>query len=393
MSDLRITALSPDRQHLQKIERALQRSAPDGRFVFIEESLQRAEGLAKSLAADILVVDCSGEDAAELAPLEEISLLHPHMAMLVLCKRQSPEFLIRAMQLGVREVLNSPIDQFSLNAAIERVKVKASNAATAATANATVLAFVPCKGGSGATFLAANLAYALSAQGDCKVALFDLNLQFGDALLFLTEQKAAHTLSDVVQGIHRLDVAFLKTSMVSVAPNLDVLAAPADPSQAMDIKPEHIDALVRLARRHYDYIILDIGHALDAPTIQALDKADKIYAVLQSTLPFIGGAKRMLEIFQKLEYPESKTELILNRYETSCDVNAKAIQAALGKPICLTLPNHYEAAMASVNQGIPVVRLSGKSTLSKALTEWSARLHNKPAQERASWLQRILKRA
>ena len=390
MSDLRITALSPDRQHLQKIERALQRSAPDGHFVFIEESLQRAEGLAKSLAADILIVDCSGEDAAELAPLEEISLLHSRIAMLVLCKRQSPEFLIRAMQLGVREVLNSPIDQFSLNTAIERVKAKASNAATA---NATVLAFVPCKGGSGATFLAANLAYALSAQGDCKVALFDLNLQFGDALLFLTEQKAAHTLSDVVQGIHRLDVAFLKTSMVSVAPNLDVLAAPADPSQAMDIKPEHIDALVRLARRHYDYIILDIGHALDAPTIQALDKADKIYAVLQSTLPFIGGAKRMIEIFQKLEYPESKTELILNRYETSCDVNAKAIQAALGRPICLTLPNHYEAAMASVNQGIPVVRLSGKSTLSKALTEWSARLHNKPAQERASWLQRILTRA
>ena len=225
MSDLRITALSPDRQHLQKIERALQRSAPDGHFVFIEESLQRAEGLAKSLAADILIVDCSGEDAAELAPLEEISLLHPRIAMLVLCKRQSPEFLIRAMQLGVREVLNSPIDQFSLNTAIERIKAKASNATAAATANATVLAFVPCKGGSGATFLAANLAYALSAQGDCKVALFDLNLQFGDALLFLTEQKAAHTLSDVVQGIHRLDVAFLKTSMVSVAPNLDVIAA------------------------------------------------------------------------------------------------------------------------------------------------------------------------
>lgn len=390
MSDFRITAVSPDRQHLQKIERALQRSAPGGHFAFIEESLQRADGLAKSLAADILIVDCCGEDTSELAPLEELGLLHPHMAIFVLCKRQTPEFLIRAMQLGVREVLSSPIDQFSLNAAIERIKAKA---APATAANATVLAFVPCKGGSGATFLAANLSYALAAQGDCKVALFDLNLQFGDAMLFLAEHKAAHTLSDVVQGIHRLDAALLKTSMVSVAPNLDVLAAPADPSQAMDVRPEHIDALVRLARRHYDYVILDIGHALDAPTIRALDKADKIYAVLQSTLPFIGGAKRMIEIFQKLEYPESKTELILNRYEASGDVDAKAVQSALGKQIGRTLPNHYEAATASVNQGIPVVRLSGKSPLSKALMEWSAQLHNKPVHERTSWIQRILKRA
>lgn len=390
MNDFRITVVSPDGQHLQKIERALQRAVQDGRFTFIEESLQRSDGLAKNLAADILIVDCSGEDAAELAPLEEIGPLHPHMSMLVLCKRQSPEFLIRAMQLGVREVLNSPIDQFSLNAAIERIKAKASPAATA---NATVLAFVPCKGGSGATFLAANLAYALATQGDCKVALFDLNLQFGDAMMFLAEQKATHTLSDVVQGIHRLDAALLKTSMMSVTPNLDVLAAPADPSQAMDVRPDHIDALVRLARRHYDYIILDIGHGLDATTIRALDKADKIYAVLQSTLPFIGGAKRMIEIFQKLEYPESKTELILNRYEANGDVDVKSVQNALGKPICRTLPNHYEAATASVNQGIPVIRLSGKSPLSKALVEWSAQLHNKPAHERTSWIQRILKRA
>ncbi|RZI42519.1 response regulator receiver protein [Herbaspirillum sp. HC18] len=387
---MRITVMSPDRPHLQQIERALQRSAQDSRLTFIEASLQRWDGLTEDLGADVLVVDCATDNAAELAPLERIGTMHPDMAILLLCRRQAPEFLIRAMQLGVREVLNAPVDPFSLNAAIERIRTKSAQASSA---NGKVLAFISCKGGSGATFLSANLAYALATQGECKVALFDLNLQFGDALLFLSEHKASHTLSDVVQGIHRLDAALLKTSMVNVAPNLDVLAAPEDPSQAMEVKPEHIDALLQLARRHYDYVILDVGHSLDAPTVRALDKADKIYAVLQSSLPFVRGARRMVDIFQKLEYPESKAELILNRYEKGGDVDARAAESALGKRISRTLPNHYDAATASVNQGIPVLRLSASGVLSKALREWSAQLLRKPAPEPAHWILRFLKRA
>jgi pilus assembly protein CpaE len=389
MSNLRITVISPDKQHLQQIERALHRSAQGNQLTFVEASLPRWTSMTEKLDADVLVVDCNTGNAAELAPLEQIDALHPGMAILVLCQNQTPELLIRAMQLGVREVLNAPIDPFSLNAAIERIKSKSMQTASV---NGKVLSFISCKGGSGATFLAANLAYALATQGEGKVALFDLNLQFGDALLFLSDQKAAHTLSDVVQGIHRLDAALLKTSMVNIAPNLDVLAAPEDTSQAMEVKPEHVDALLQLARRHYDYVILDLGHSIDATTVRALDKADKIYAVLQSTLPFVRGARRMVDIFQKLEYPDAKTELVLNRYEKGGDVDVKAAESALGKRISHIVPNHYDDATASVNQGVPVIRLSATGILSKALNQWAAQLLQKPVQEPISWIRRVLKR-
>ena len=43
----------------------------------------------------------------------------------------------------------------------------------APTRKGKILAFISCKGGSGATFLAANLAYVLATQTNKKVALLD----------------------------------------------------------------------------------------------------------------------------------------------------------------------------------------------------------------------------
>src|SRR5204863_9890241 len=67
-----------------------------------------------------------------------------------------------------------------------------------------ILAFISCKGGSGATFLATNLGYALG-QGNKRTIVIDLNLQFGDASLFVSGDKAAMNLGDIARQIQRLD--------------------------------------------------------------------------------------------------------------------------------------------------------------------------------------------
>ena len=99
-----------------------------------------------------------------------------------------------------------------------------------------MLAFVSCKGGSGATFIAANLGYALAAGEQRKVALFDLNLQFGDAALFVSDHKPATTLSQLSQQIVRLDASLLSASMIQITPAYSVLAAADDPAHAADVE-------------------------------------------------------------------------------------------------------------------------------------------------------------
>ena len=277
-----------------------------------------------------------------------------------------------------------------LHPAIRRIEEKIDSRSQA---NCKVLAFISCKGGSGATFLATNLAYVLATLEKKRVALIDLNLQFGDASLFVSDQKPPATISDVCKEIHRLDPSLLASSMLNVAPNLGVLAAPEDPAQANDVTPEHIDIILNLARRQYDFVLLDIGRRLDAVCLRGLDQADMIFPVLQTTLPYIRDGKRLMDVFRSLDYRKEKIHLIVNRYEENAEIRLNDLKSAYGTSEIRTIPNHYEAAAASVNQGVPIMRLAKTSSISKALQEFAQSLTGVTSQHETGWMARVFRRA
>jgi pilus assembly protein CpaE len=348
-------------------------------------TVSKLGSLPNPAALDVLLLDQPSFAASDLESLELFGRSHPRAAFVVVCRDHSPAFLVQAMRAGVREVLAWPASPTDVSSALARIEEQIAGRARA---SGRVLAMVSCKGGSGSTFLATNLGYALSTLGK-SVALIDLNLQFGDASLYVSDQKPLATLSQVCQQIHRLDASFLASSMLNVSPNYFVLAAPDDPTHATDIKPEHIDAILRLARKHYEYILIDVGRGLDAVSIRALDQADEIFPVVQSTLPYIRDGKRLLEIFRSLDYPREKIHMIVNRFEKSSAIKLQDLQAAFGLPTFRMIPNHYEAAAASVAQGVPVVKLAKGSPLSKALQEFARSLVEPEAKTETGFVTRV----
>ena len=257
------------------------------------------------------------------------------------------------MRAGVREVLQLPLVHRAFHEAMDRI---ATTAGVTDMRDGKVLAFISCKGGSGATFISTNFGYALATLAEKKVLLIDLHGQFGDATLYVSDQKPAMTLSDVCSQIARIDGAFLESCLVHVTPGFGILAAADDPTHAVDLKPEHMDTILRVARQHYDYIVLDVGRQIDAISLRALDNADAIYPVLQLALPDIRDGRRLLDIFRSLGYPVEQTRLIVNRYEKGGKLRLQDLQNALGAEVMHTIPNDYVAATDSVNQGVPVLR-------------------------------------
>jgi pilus assembly protein CpaE len=385
---VKIAILSRDERHLIELSRQLRARPGTDEVDMIPGSPARLTTLADDAVPDVLVVDQASED--DLDQLERLGHLFPKLAFIVLSAELTQDFLLRAMRAGVREVLPAAPAPAALAQALDRVAEKLGSQGGT---NGKVLAFISCKGGSGSTFLATNLAHALSTSGNKKVALIDMNLQFGDASLFVSDVKPLATLSDVATQIHRLDPSFLSSSMIAVTPNYSVLAAPSDPAHASDVKPEHIDAILKLARRQYDFIVLDVGRSLDPVSIRALDHADTIYPVLQMTLPYIRDGKRLLTVFRNLDYGKDKVELIVNRHDKNSDIRLKDLEEAFDTPILRTMPNHYDAAAKSVNQGVPIMQLAPDSPLSAALVQMAGDLTGEaPPQQAGSFMTRLFAR-
>jgi len=381
---MKIVVISPNKQHMEDILPILQEGEPPHSVLLFEDGWHRLGPVADQELPDLIVMESAGDGHEAITALEGISQRHPDMRFILLCEQVTTENLIQAMRIGVRDVLPFPVSPQALQAAVARIEQKMVRAEQPLH-KGKVLAFIACKGGSGATFLAANLGYALATEYSKRVVLLDLNMQFGDASLFVSDHVPVTTLSDVAREISRLDASFLASSLLQVLPNYGVLAAPENPVMASDVLPSDIEALLRLAVAEYDYVILDLYRNLDAVSVKALDYADLIFPVLQETLPFIRDAKRMLSTLQALGYSMDKIHLIVNRYEKGGDIQLGDVEGSLGLKVMITFPNSYEAVSASVNQGVPILRMTKKDPVAKQLLKLGHDLEEGEVQE-SSWL-------
>jgi pilus assembly protein CpaE len=317
-------------------------------------------------APQLVIVDASNLEPSEANLLERLGRQYPTAQLMLLTTQHQPDLLVTAMRAGVRELLQLPLVHRAFHEAMDRI---ASTAGISTMRDGKVLAFIACKGGSGATFISTNFGYALASLAGKKVLLIDLHGQFGDAALYVSDQKPAMTMSDVCAQIARIDGPFLESCLVHVTPGFGVLAAADDPSHERQAKPEHIDTILRVARQHYDYVLLDVGRQIDAVSLRALDVTDTIYPLLQLALPDIRDARRLLDIFRSLGYVLDNIRLIVNRYEKGGKLRLQDLHAALGCEVVHTFPNDYIAVTDSVNQGVPVLQLSRSSAAARSLAD------------------------
>jgi pilus assembly protein CpaE len=388
-TDLRIAAISPQPQTLETLRNLIDTGTRSGNLVLVPGTSEAAAAVASKERPDVLVVEGTRHDASDLLALEPVVAQNPGIAVMLLSKNQSPEFLRMGMRIGLREVLPLPIASEVLFEAILGVRQRIAGSSRAA---GRLVSFAGCKGGSGTSFLASNVAYAAAARHSCRVALIDLNRMFGDACFYISERAPVSTLADVARGIERLDGPFLASSMVPVLPNLHALAAPEEPEQALHILPQHVDALLEVALANYDLVVVDCGAALDELAVRALDRSESVFMVMQLGLPFLRHAKRIVRALDDLGYGREKVRLVVNRFEKHRGaVTSEDVERALKRPVSWSVPNSFNAVADSVNQGMPVCKLAPRDAVSRSLEALAAELLQ-VEHEAAGWLKGLLAR-
>jgi len=333
-------------------------------LVTVRSNLLNASQRIANEIPDVVILDIVEHKYDELELAERFKAQYKNMAFMMMSEDSSAELLLKAIRSGFSEVIPLPLTEEKLIQALNRHQSKQM---ISASHHSKVISVISCKGGSGATFIATNLGYILATLFGKKVLLIDVNQYFGDASMYVSEQKPSMTLADVCNQINRLDLAFLESSLISINQNYKILAAAENPASAADILPEHLETIINVARNYYDYIILDVGRQIDALTVKGLDLSDTIYPVMQLVIPYVRDAKNLLDVFKSLGYSSNKVQIIVNRYDKSSKLKLTDVINAIGSSVAVTIPNEYIAVTDSVNQGVNIYSLYKSNSVTKSL--------------------------
>ena len=106
-----------------------------------------------------------------------------NLPLLVCGPENDPESMRLAMRAGARDYLPENVTEDDLVASLARIREEILRSGAGGTGKLIVI--LNGKGGSGASFLATNLAHGLVVDGGHAVTLFDLDLQFGGLYRYL----------------------------------------------------------------------------------------------------------------------------------------------------------------------------------------------------------------
>ena len=285
--------------------------------------------------------------------------------MIVLAEQDDAQTMRIAMQAGARDFLPGSLSLEELIASIDRAV--AHTVKRPEGASSTMIAVVNAKGGSGATFIATNLAYVLKTISKHPTALMSLDMQF-ESLMQHFDLKLKHGLMEVLENAHSLDSVALDAYMSQHESGLRLLAArPEDaPHRNMDRSRQLGTLLDRMAEQ-YERVIVDMPRRVDPYTECVLERADRLVLVVQQTVSHLRDATRMLQICAHYGLKNEQVLAVVNRFEKNSPIGMEDVRRAMGEVQVVSIPSDFKIVSESINLGVPLHAHARSSPVAKAL--------------------------
>ena len=310
---------------------------------------------------DVVLVEMNGESRVP-EWLENLPEKMPLTHVLVCSYNREPDFLIRAMQVGIREFLPLPLNQGDLENALNRVRTARKQMVPVENREGRIIVVTGHKGGVGSTTLAVNLAQALGESAAGRIALIDLGRPFPDVGTFL-DQESNYSIVDLIQNIANLDKSFIQRIMQPYGTRLSILHGVSDFREQDGIDLESLEPIFALLRQMYSFIVIDLSHWLDELFIRVLTEADMVLMLTGLTVPDLRNLKKLWPYTTEWHQDKRKIKIVVNRYDNSSGLQLRDLENILQHPTFTTLPSDYPALMQCLNQGSPLMSAAPRSKL------------------------------
>ncbi len=353
---------------------------------------------AQSLQFVALAIDDYDED--NLEQLMEVidAAKSRNIRTILIAEDVTPASLHKLLRHGADEFVPYPLPKGELGQVIERLQrpkiietpqpVEQPEEAPSVALNknaqsreGVVIAVHGLAGGTGSTTLAVNLGWELAnvhKQEAPSVCLIDLDFQFGSVSTFLDLHRR-DAVFELLSDTESMDSESFGQALVRFDDKMSVLTAPPDMIPLDFVMPEDVERMLSTARRHFDYVIVDMPKTLVQWTETVLSASHVYFATLEIDMRSAQNAMRMKRALQAEELPFEKIRYVLNRAPKFTDLAGKSrvkrLAESLDISIDVLLPEGGRAVMQGADHGLPLASSAPKNPLRKEISKLAETLN------------------
>lgn len=345
----------------------------DPEITVIGESIGGSAALERieNSSPDIIIMTLGTGDNDILNLTERIILHKPRSHVILLTEYIDVDILQSAMKVGAHNIIEFPESAKEFAKYIksvynnESIRINSlSERQNLAWMSRTIIVF-GTKGGMGKTTIAVNLAVKLAQSGK-KVALLDLDLQFGDISIFL-DIDPADTILELMEEPINSNIDTVRSYLTVHSSGVHVLCAPKSPEYAEMISAEKVQSLLNLLRTYYDFVIIDTSAIFNDITLTALESSSGIvFVTSMEDISILKNSKLSISLLKSLQQSD-KVRLIVNKVDDIGSLTFKDVEDILGYPVSAKIVSDPKVARTAINRGVPFVISSPGSKLAQSV--------------------------
>ncbi len=315
----------------------------------------------------LMIIDMASDRHKTFSRIQAIRSASPTTEIFVTAVDTDADVLLNVLRAGVQEYLPQPLRKEELCRALERFEERCKANRPLSTKSGKLINVLGSKGGIGTTTIAINLAVSLQEVNPrSSVVMVDLNLQCGDAALFL-DIEPLHTLSDITSDPSRLDMTFLTSILSRHASGLYLLPAAERVEEMSEWTIECVERSLELLQSRFDYVILDSGHLLDDITVTTLNRPSTLLLVSTLSLPVVRHTKRLVTLLSHFHYPLEDLKIIINRYKSKHEISLQDFEDSVQQKPFGIIPNDYITAASSMNKGRTLADIRKRAHITRSI--------------------------
>ncbi len=218
---------------------------------------------------------------------------------------------------------------------------------------ATIVSIFNPKGGVGKTTTAINLAAALQTRMSLKVMLIDADTVTGHIATSLGLESVTTVVDawseDEEEGRPQRSLTEISTLHQN---GLTVCVLTASPLNTEILVPDRIGEAIRVARRGFDFIIVDMHPSYSPLNQQIFERSDRILVPVTPDVPALRAAVQMRDVAQELGVRD-KLALVVNRANSG--VSVADMERTVGMPALALIRSGGLLFVRAANEGRTVV--------------------------------------